>query len=177
MRLYLLRHADAAFQAERDELRPLTERGWAQAQNVADWLCGQVTGPVRVVASPLLRAQQTASVVTQALGLEPAMLVSELSPEGDPLRAETALSLLAGEGVEDLIIVSHMPLIASLYAWIAEGTLTTGEPYDLAEVRVLGLDIIAPGLGQPDISYRPEVADAPGDLRSFMTRFTGDKKE
>ncbi|MEO6699857.1 MAG: phosphohistidine phosphatase SixA [Paraperlucidibaca sp.] len=175
MRLYLLRHADAAFEAERDELRPLTARGWAQAQDVADWLCGQVTGPVRVVASPLLRAQQTASVVSQALGLALASQMPELSSDGDPLRAETALSLLAGEGIEDLIVVSHMPLIASLYAWIAEGTLTTGEAYDLAEVRVLALDIIAPGLGQVDGGYRPEIAEATGDLRSFMTRFTGDK--
>lgn len=175
MRLYLLRHADAAFEAERDELRPLTERGWAQAQNVADWLCSQASGQVRVATSPLLRAQQTASVVSQALGLEPALQVPELAPDGDPLRAETALSLLAGDGVEDFIVVSHMPLIASLYAWIAEGTLITGDAYDLAEVRVLALDIIAPGLGQVDGCYRPEIAEASGDLRSFMTRFTGDK--
>jgi phosphohistidine phosphatase len=175
MRLYLLRHADAAFDAERDELRPLTERGWAQAQNVADWLSGQATGPVRVVTSPLLRAQQTASVVSQAFGLEPALLMPELSPDGDALRAEMALSLLAGEGIEDLVLVSHMPLIASLYAWIAEGTLGTGEAYDLAEIRVLALDILAPGLGQADGDYRPEIAESSGDLRSFITRFTGDK--
>ena len=175
MRLYLLRHADAAFEAERDELRSLTERGWAQAQDVGDWLCSQVSGQARVAASPLLRAQQTASVVSQALGLEPALQLPELAPDGDPLRAENALSLLAAEGVEDFIVVSHMPLIASLYAWIAEGTLTTGEAYDLAEVRVLALDIIAPGLGQVDGCYRPVIAEASGDLRSFMTRLTGDK--
>lgn len=177
MRVYLLRHADAAFEAERDELRPLTERGWAQAQAAADWLCGQVSGPVLVVASPLLRAQQTASAVSQALGLALAVQAAELSPDGDPLRAETALSLVAGAGVEDLIVVSHMPLIASLYAWLAEGTLTTGQAYDLAEVRVLSLDIIAPGLGQPEVRFCPDVPDSASDLRSFMTRFTGDKKE
>lgn len=177
MRLYLVRHADAAMMAERDALRPLTERGWAQAQASADWLCGQVTGPMRVVASPLLRAQQTASVVTQALGLTPALVAPELSPDGDPLRAETALSLLAGDGIEDLVVVSHMPLIPSLYAWLAEGTLTTGEPYNLAEIRVLTLEVIAPGLGQPVTRFCPDVPDSSGDLRSFMTRLTGDKKD
>jgi len=53
MRLYLLRHADAAFEAERDELRSLTERGWAQAQDVGDWLCGQVDVPPYLSSAPL----------------------------------------------------------------------------------------------------------------------------
>lgn len=175
MRLYLLRHADAALEAERDELRPLTERGWAQAEDVAKWLCGQVSGPVRVLCSPLLRAQQTASSVCLALGVAEVVEVAELSPEGDPLRAETALSLHAGDGIEDLVVVSHMPLIASLYAWIAEATLTTGMPYGLAEVRVLTLEIIAPGLGQIDGDYRPDVTEPTGELRRLMTRLTGDK--
>lgn len=174
MRLYLVRHAEASLNAERDEERPLTERGWAQAQDVADWLCRQITGPASVVASPLLRAQHTASVMSQALGLDTVQCEPSLAPESDPLRAEQALSLLAGEGIEDLVVVSHMPLIASLYAWIAEGTLTTGDAYDLAEVRVLSIEIIAPGLGQAVGKYQPEAVEVSSDLRQFIFRLTGE---
>lgn len=51
MRLYLLRHAEAAANAD-DAARELTELGWAQAQLVADWLCQQVSGPVHMSPAP-----------------------------------------------------------------------------------------------------------------------------
>lgn len=171
MRLYLLRHAEAEAEAREDDLRELTELGWAQAQASADWLCQQVAGPARLVASPLCRARQTARVVQQTLGLSGVDILDTLSPEGDPLRAEQALSLILRESVEELIVVSHMPLIASLQSWVAEGLLTSGEPFSLAEVRVLEADVMAPGLGRHVGGFLPEETNkALADLRSLISR-------
>lgn len=171
MRLYLLRHAEAEPEARADDLRELTELGWAQAQAAADWLCQQVSGPVRLIASPLCRARQTARVVQQALALDDAEILDALSPEGDPLRAEQAISLIMREGVEELVVVSHMPLIASLQSWLEEGLLTTGEPFSLAEIRVLEAAVMAPGLGQRCGGFVPEDSNkALADLRALISR-------
>lgn len=171
MRLYLLRHAEAEAEAREDDLRELTELGWAQAQASADWLCQQISSPARLIASPLCRARQTARVVQQTMGLESVDILEVLSPEGDPLRAEQALSLILRESVEELIVVSHMPLIASLHSWLEEGLLTTGEPFSLAEVRVLEAGVMAPGLGQRISGFVPEDTNkALADLRALISR-------
>lgn len=171
MRLYLLRHAEAEADASEDELRELTELGWAQAQAAADWLCQQVCGPTRLVASPFCRARQTAKVVQQSLGLEEVEILDVLAPEGDPLRAEQAISLIMREGLEELVVVSHMPLIASLQSWLEEGLLTSGEPFSLAEIRVLEAGVMAPGLGERLAGFMPEESSKTlADLRNLISR-------
>ncbi|HKA49488.1 MAG TPA: histidine phosphatase family protein [Candidatus Dormibacteraeota bacterium] len=59
-RIYLVREADAGGRLSwpgPDRLRPLTSRGWDQAQDLALRLDGRVID--RIVASPWLRCQQT----------------------------------------------------------------------------------------------------------------------
>lgn len=175
MRVYLLRHAEAEPEAASDDLRELTDLGWAQAEAAADWLCGQIAGPVKLVCSPLLRARQTASVVQQTLGLGEPEQLEALVPEGDPLRAEQALSLILREQAEELVVVSHMPLIASLQSWIEEGILTTGEPFSLSEMRVIEADVLAPGLGRPAGRFLPDEGQgAIADLRALLARLAGE---
>ena len=172
MRLYLIRHAEAAAH-EDDSARELTELGWAQAQLTADWLCTQVSGPVQLLASPLLRAQQTASVMQQAFGLLQFETHDELASDGDMLRAEHVLSLALRDGIDELIVVSHMPLIASLCQWLSEGVLSTGEAFGLAEVRVLEAQVIAPGIATEITRYTPpESSNALQDLRALLSRFS-----
>jgi broad specificity phosphatase PhoE len=75
--LYLARHGETdlnvqmRYQGSTD--MPLNELGWTQAQSLAQRLPPDIT---RIVASPLLRAQQTASLVSQARGL-PILTMSE----------------------------------------------------------------------------------------------------
>jgi broad specificity phosphatase PhoE len=73
MRLILIRHGrpDEDDQ-ERPNDPPLNAEGWTQARAVARLLEGE--GVTRIVASPLLRAQQTAAPLAQALALTIATL-------------------------------------------------------------------------------------------------------
>ena len=81
MKIYLVRHAQSQWQVERDDTNwnsPLTELGHKQAHRLAAWLAD---GPIIdnstqvrvgvVAASPLLRAQQTAAPLCDALHLSP----------------------------------------------------------------------------------------------------------
>lgn len=172
MRLYLLRHAEAEAEAPEDALRELTEMGWAQAQAVADWLQTQVAGRATLLASPLLRAQQTASVVRQALNLDAPETVDALVPEGDILQAEQAISRALHGGCDELIVVSHMPLLPSLASWLEEGVLSMGASFALAEVRVYEAEIVAPGVMQAAGGFQPEeTTRALSELMSLISRF------
>lgn len=78
MRLHLCRHAEAA-PGEPDELRALTPRGVAQAQNLGERLADLAEPPQLVVSSPLVRARQTAAEIARALGA-PVQVAEELAP-------------------------------------------------------------------------------------------------
>ena len=74
--IYLLRHGQTAFNAERRMQghmdTPLNARGVQQAAAMGALLRGLIPDPAgwRIVASPLMRAHDTARAVGQALGLE-----------------------------------------------------------------------------------------------------------
>lgn len=73
MRLFLLRHGQAG-QSENwphpDEERPLTKRGIKETRAAAAGMRWMDLGIERVLTSPLVRAQQTALITAEALGLE-----------------------------------------------------------------------------------------------------------
>ena len=79
MKIYLVRHGQSRWQVERDDgdwNSPLTALGRRQAQHLADWLAngamidnGSRVAIQNIYASPLLRAQQTAVPLSQALHL------------------------------------------------------------------------------------------------------------
>ena len=113
MELYLLRHADADTFAETDEARPLSEKGGAQAKKVARFCEEHDIDKVRVLTSPVLRAQQTAEVVTAHLHLE--LSVAPWLACG--MQPQTALDLLreyAGE--KAVMLVGHEPDFSGLAA-------------------------------------------------------------
>ena len=76
MRVYLCRHAEAA-PGDPDEQRELTADGRRQARELGERLAALAEPPVAVLASPLVRARQTADAIALATGaplrLEPAL--------------------------------------------------------------------------------------------------------
>jgi 8-oxo-dGTP diphosphatase len=70
-KLFVVRHADAGQRsawAGSDRERPLSERGWRQADGVRDELVD--SGPVRLLASPFTRCVQTLEPLAERLGLQ-----------------------------------------------------------------------------------------------------------
>ena len=103
MRLYLVRHAEAAAGTP-DELRPLTPDGREQARALGADLRQAGVSPDAIVTSPLLRARETALLVGQELGIE--MTVdARLSPGAT---ADALSDAVAGRG-QTVIAVGHQP--------------------------------------------------------------------
>lgn len=120
VRLYLMRHATAAPHGApaQDPQRPLTESGHAEAQSVAKGLMRLKILPSQVVASPYLRAKETAQEAAKVLGLSaPLKELSSLRPESNPELTCADLKSFQGEA---LLFVGHEPHMSRWVAWLVD---------------------------------------------------------
>ncbi len=121
-RLYLMRHGhspttqDAGVKS--DALRPLSEKGRADAVRVARELLRRGARPALVLHSPLVRATQTAAAAAAALGI-PAQTLEALD---NTLPAEEAFAGLEGRAgaAEEVLAVGHQPQVGELTAFLAD---------------------------------------------------------
>ena len=113
MDLLLWRHAEA-LDTSPDHARELSARGLKQARRMAAWLKEHRPGKLRVLASPTLRTQQTASAFTTQFEI-----VSSLGPDG------SVSDVLAASGWPDAsgacLVVGHQPTLGRLAAMLLAG--------------------------------------------------------
>ena len=103
MRLYLVRHAEAA-PAEPDELRPLTPTGREQARALGKQLAADGVHPAVVLTSPLLRARETGAEIAKATG-------SQIEPDerlAPGATVDDVQEAVAGRG-DQVVVVGHQP--------------------------------------------------------------------
>nr|WP_262372846.1 phosphohistidine phosphatase SixA [Pseudomonas sp. WS 5013] len=147
----MLRHGEAEARARSDAERPLTERGRKEVRRCAERLRGR---PLQyILASPYLRAQQTAEIVREVLGLAlPLTTVDWATPDDSPREAANRLDSYPGH----CLLVSHNPLLGQLAGFLQHGHLQ--EPLLLRTASLVELDGAAaiPGLMQLAGLYHPE---------------------
>lgn len=117
MELLIVRHA-IAFErnAKRwpdDGERPLSPEGIARARRAAAGLKRGAPRPLRVLASPLLRARQTAEILCEFAGWPPAAECAELTPGIPP---EALLAALRVRRDKRIAVVGHEPNLRRLVA-------------------------------------------------------------
>jgi phosphohistidine phosphatase SixA len=127
VRLFLVRHAHSD-PGEPDELRPLSGRGREQARELAEQLVS--VEPALVVASPLLRARETASAIAKLTGAE--LRVDERLAPG-----ASADDVLDAVGAADgsVVAVAHQPDCSEIAAALGAGER------DFAPASVLEIDL------------------------------------
>lgn len=133
MTLWILRHGEAQNRARSDAERALTDRGRQEVLSAAARLLGR---PLQwIIASPYVRAQQTAELVRQALGFSDSIVtVPWLTPDSDPRKVLDNLDLYAGDQV---LLVSHQPLVGTLIGLAVHGNLQQAEPMHTASLAQL----------------------------------------
>lgn len=121
MKIVVMRHGDAAHEAGRDDLRPLTELGRTQSVLMAEWVKNQLPRIDRVLVSPFLRAQQTWETIKPILP-EPAVVefVHDLIPYG---RVEPVTDYIRTLEDEYILIVSHLPLVGYIVNELCQNTV------------------------------------------------------
>jgi phosphohistidine phosphatase len=131
----ILRHGEAEPSSpDGDGARPLTDTGAARVRALARRLAAEGWAPDRVLASPLLRAQETGVLALAALPAAPQLeTLNELVPEADPGDLAAALHRI-GATRGHLLLVSHMPLVARLCGFFC-GRAEAFLPADLARLE------------------------------------------
>ena len=132
MRLYLVRHAEAA-RGEPDDLRPLTASGRQAARALGARLVSDGANPEAVLTSPLLRARETAAELCRSLGVEPEP-DERLAPGAT---AEAVKAAVAGRG-EEVVVVGHQPDCSRIAAEIGGGAEPPFPPGGLAVLELTG---------------------------------------
>ena len=130
MRLYLVRHAEAA-PGKPDELRPLTSRGRRDARALGRRLHEQGVHVDAVLSSPILRARETAAAIAEELGVE-AEAVEALGPGATDADVVAAIE---GRGAT-IVAVAHQPDCGRITAALGGGP---EPPFPPGGVAVLDL--------------------------------------
>ncbi len=111
---------------------------WLASRDDIDW------GRLKVLASPYVRAQQTAALVLEALPDEVSLdTLDIITPDDSPEAVVDWLTLESDEG--PLLLVSHMPLVAALTGLLAEGRAGAGVGFVTAAIAELEADVRAAG--------------------------------
>ena len=135
IRLYLLRHGEAGFDAPTDQARTLTENG----KDVVRRVSGFVDAVDIMAVSPVCRAQETADILTEKVRVNRRIKSDTLIPDG---KVADVISWLESCDSDVTILVTHNPLITSLAHWLTGQDNLSFSPGSLA---CLTGDIIGPG--------------------------------
>jgi phosphohistidine phosphatase len=123
--LYIIRHAIAAERGDAwpdDARRPLTHEGAARMRQVVKGLVELGVDIDLVLTSPLVRAVETAEIVSRGLKSKPRVVrVPALAPGGAPVRVAEALA--SHSTPRALALVGHEPELGELAGWLI-GTRT-----------------------------------------------------
>lgn len=125
MTIFLTRHAHAGKRSQwegDDRLRPLSERGDAQSDGLANLL--ESDSPRRLVSSPYVRCMQTLQPLAARLKLE--VEATEALAEGADLDA--ALAVLLSLDATDGVACSHGDLIPPLLRALRDLGMATDDP-------------------------------------------------
>ncbi|MDG1181042.1 MAG: hypothetical protein P8O68_11530, partial [Gammaproteobacteria bacterium] len=110
----------------------------------------------RLIASPFLRAQQTAELIIKGMeadGLQsPAATSSFLEPEADPKDVVALIEKAHTQGVTELWLVAHNPLLSTLLSLLVEGECQSQSP--LATAEIVELEVEWVGLGCATVGFR-----------------------
>jgi phosphohistidine phosphatase len=117
--LYLMRHGIAEDGLD-DEARQLTEEGKRRVAQIAQGLKAVDVAPDLVLASPLVRAQQTAKIAAEILA--PKVGVETFAPLAIGREPEDLVAELAGyRGYREILLVGHQPSLGELGSLLLTG--------------------------------------------------------
>jgi len=171
MKIFIMRHGEAAGMLGEDSLRPLTSNGLLEAEQMGKWLAGSQISLNYVIVSPYLRAQQTCASVVKSLAgsqlepLRPSETLNFITPSGNAKQAHDFIDGLLSEETgksnkldddQTLLLVSHMPFVSYL---VAELTSTKQMPifstgttavidYDIDKMQGQLLEMVSPTISK-----------------------------
>jgi phosphohistidine phosphatase len=117
MEFYLVRHGEAVSQAVNGE-RPLTRDGRRDVERIGRAAAARAVRPSKIFHSGLLRAQETAELLSKNLGaLKEMRELGGLRPDDDPFLAKAELE----SSIVPVMLVGHLPHLRRLASCMVIG--------------------------------------------------------
>lgn len=128
-RLTLIRHANAEQDSDvRDFERPLSRKGWSEAQEMARRFHERGLAPDLILASAAVRTRETAETFAKVLGVAARLLQADDSlylADGDHILAAVRA---VGPRVNHLMVIGHNPGISAAAIALAPEAVTGDLP-------------------------------------------------
>lgn len=119
MHLYIIRHGKAEQDSSsgRDRDRELAPKGERQARWLGEQLAGASDAPTVIIASPFARADRTARLVNESLGVE--LIYDDRLIVDEPVSGASELIGEYGTG-DSIALVGHNPQLGRLAGMLAK---------------------------------------------------------
>ena len=159
MRILIIRHADAGDRDPAiwpdDSLRPLSPRGRKRHRRVAKRLRRQDLVPTLLLASPWLRAWQTAEITAEVTGCPSVMACEALADTPNLERIAAAIGRQDHRAI--VALVGHEPWTGELASILLAGD-SRRLSIDFPKSGVMGLDAgeLGPGSAMLSFFLRPK---------------------
>lgn len=129
MRIWIMRHGEACFNAKTDNQRMLTEKGKEMAFKQGRWLAKRILNQNvsvdKIIVSPYVRTQQTAERLILGMQAVSSMQSfakfpqrfetwSGITPSGQVENVVNYLHFLREDGAKNIVMISHLPLVYDL---------------------------------------------------------------
>ena len=163
MELYIIRHGDAIDRADPhvtdDAMRWLTDKGRDEVAVSARLLAQLTVAPDVVLTSPMVRARQTAEIITDLIGPDGGAHVSEHLVYGGSL-AGVLEDILQRDRPRRVVLAGHMPSVGALVGYLAWNMPEINVPFRTGEVCRVDLpnDTAQPGYGDLRWLIPPKIA-------------------
>lgn len=145
MKIYLMRHGEASYDAPHDDLRELTDIGRLNITNNIKSKLDELGSVEKFLSSPILRAKQTACLSQEVLGRADTIEEVDWLIHGSTPSA--AISELAERNYSSVMLFSHQPF-ASYFVEELCGLLTGEVAMRPASIVAMESDPVAVGLGE-----------------------------
>jgi len=122
---FLMRHGEASWEASTDFDRELTSSGREQLSRLAQRHQQELSGISKIVCSPYLRTRQSAAIIANVLGNVDVIIDGQLTPNNN---VKDAVSAIEKHGCENVLVVTHQPLIGNLISYLEQGDQSYPEP-------------------------------------------------
>ena len=137
MRLFVMRHGEAELMVNSDKERCLNARGKEQSTLQGTWLKSTALDLDKVLVSPYTRALETFNQINEVYEqklTDKLKIWDGITPYGDSGIVSDYLSVLAEEGVENVLIISHLPLVGDIVKEMCGRNPASFYPATIAEI-------------------------------------------
>jgi phosphohistidine phosphatase len=141
MKLFLLRHGEAEFQAPTDALRPLSFRGRADLQHVFETNFEELSSVTKIFASPYLRTQQSAEIFQSHFSISNKQDTELLVPSASVPQLSEFLYRHCAE-LQSAILIAHNPLLESLIDYLV-GAPAGAHHMGTSSLACIEVDVLA----------------------------------